>query len=101
VLLRALEPLEGVALMEDLRGTRDPRALARGPGRLAQALDIDKSLDGLDLCAAGPLWLATASRPAGKIGVSTRIGLTVDAERALRFYERGNPFVSGTKKLNA
>jgi DNA-3-methyladenine glycosylase len=101
VLLRALEPLEGMALMEDLRGTRDPRALARGPGRLAQALHIDKTLDGLDLCAAGPLWLATASKPAGKIGVSTRIGLTVDAERALRFYERGNAFVSGTKKLNA
>ena len=76
------------------------RELARGPGRLADALQIDPQLDGLDLCAAGPLWLGAEMQPAGRIGKSIRIGLTLEAHRVLRFYERGNPFVSGPKRLS-
>src|SRR3984893_3308948 len=57
VLLRALEPLEGIALMERHRGTHILVDLTRGPGRLAKAMDIDKRYDGLDLCAEDPLWL--------------------------------------------
>src|SRR5580693_6287887 len=64
VLLRALEPLEGIDRMERLRGGAGLRDLARGPGRLAQALQIDFTQDGLDMCAAGPLWLATGRRKA-------------------------------------
>src|ERR1700722_1537382 len=61
VLIRALEPLEGIALMERNRGISRLRDLARGPGRLAQALGIDKTLAGLDLCsAAGKIWLGSA-----------------------------------------
>jgi DNA-3-methyladenine glycosylase len=105
VLIRALEPLEGIAIMANNRGTERLRDLARGPGRLAQALKIDRSLDGLDLCRKGPLWLAHDDHGAseigkGKIGKSVRIGITREADRVLRFYLRGSPFVSGAKSLN-
>ncbi|MBV9758553.1 MAG: DNA-3-methyladenine glycosylase [Alphaproteobacteria bacterium] len=100
VLIRALEPLDGIALMrEHRRGARD-RDLARGPGRLAAALRIDLRLDGLDLCRPGPLWLGDDGWPGGEIGESTRIGITRDAERVLRFYLRGNRFLSGPTWLN-
>ena len=99
VLLRALEPLEGIALMQDRRGATRLRDLARGPGRLSAAMWIDKRNDGVDLCADGSLWLGTAVRETGSIGESVRIGLTREATRVLRFYESGNPFVSGPKRL--
>jgi DNA-3-methyladenine glycosylase len=106
VLIRALEPLEGIAIMASNRGTERLRDLARGPGRLAQALRIDRSLDGLDLCRTGPLWLARDDlEPSeigkAKIGESVRIGISRDADRVLRFYVRASPFVSGAKSLNA
>jgi DNA-3-methyladenine glycosylase len=100
VLLRAIEPAEGIELMQRNRGTTLLRDLARGPGRLADALQIEPQLDGLDLCAAGPLWLGDEMQPAGRVGKSTRIGLTLEAHRVLRFYERGNSFVSGPKRLS-
>jgi DNA-3-methyladenine glycosylase len=99
VLLRGLEPLEGIEWMQRHRRTKSLTELSRGPGRLAAAMRITRSLDGLDLCAKGPLWLGTATKPTGKIGVSVRIGITQEAHRLLRFYERGNPFVSGPKSL--
>lgn len=100
VLLRALEPLEGIALMERHRGVTRPLDLARGPGRLAAALQVDLRYDGVDLCGPGALWLGAAVRETGPIGVSLRIGITRDAHRELRFYERGNPFVSGPRALS-
>jgi DNA-3-methyladenine glycosylase len=99
VLIRALEPLEGIAIMQANRGVERVRDLARGPGRLAAALQIDLRLDGLDLCRKGPLWLAHDDHKAGKIGRSVRIGISRDANRLLRFYLRGSPFVSGPKSL--
>jgi DNA-3-methyladenine glycosylase len=100
VLLRAVEPLEGIERMELYRGTERVLDLARGPGRLAEAFHITRKLDGVDLCAPGELWLGTAFRPAGAIGVSVRIGITKEAHRPLRFFERGSPFVSGPKHLH-
>ena len=99
VLIRALEPLEGLPVMQHNRGVERLRDLARGPGRLAAALRIDRSLDGLDLCREGPLWLGRGEREAGEIGQSIRIGISRDAERPLRFYLRGSPFVSGPRSL--
>jgi len=99
VLVRALEPLDGVELMRVRRGTDRLIDLARGPGRLAAALAIDRRLDGADLCGKGPLWLGTALRPVGRIGRSVRIGITKETQRLLRFYERGNPFVSGSRAM--
>lgn len=102
VLIRALEPLEGIALMERNRGISRRRDLARGPGRLAEALGIDKALDGLDLCSAGgKIWIGSAAHRVGTIGVSVRIGITRDAHRRLRFFERGNRFISGPLALNS
>jgi DNA-3-methyladenine glycosylase len=104
VLIRALEPIEGVAIMRQNRGVERLRDLTRGPGRLAQALRIDRSLDGLDLCREGPLWLAgddSGGTAETEIGESVRIGISREAERVLRFYVRGSPFVSGAKSLNA
>jgi len=100
VLLRALEPLDGIELMQRFRKTARPRDIARGPGRLAQAMDIDKRYDGVDLCAAGPLWLGTPTRPIGAIGSSTRIGLTREVHRKRRFFERGSPYLSGPRSLS-
>ena len=99
VLLRGLEPLEGIDVMQRFRGGVGLLDLARGPGRLAQAMHIDFRQDGLDLCAAGPLWLAASRRKTGAIGKSVRIGLTRNVDRKLRFYEEGNPYVSGPKRL--
>jgi DNA-3-methyladenine glycosylase len=99
VLIRALEPLGGASIMERLRDTSRARDLTRGPGRLAEALNIDRRLDGVDLCDGGALWLASIKRPAGPIGASVRIGISRNVDPALRFYERGNPYVSGPRKL--
>ncbi len=113
ILIRALEPLEGIAEMERRRGTDRLYDLTRGPGRLAQALHIDRSVNGIDLCAPGPLWLGELASPRdlgaeklhldrqARMGVSRRIGITKAAHRLLRFYERGNRFVSGSSRLRA
>ncbi|HEY1736236.1 MAG TPA: DNA-3-methyladenine glycosylase [Methylovirgula sp.] len=101
VLLRALEPLNGIALMQERRGTTRITDLAKGPGKLAKAMAIDRQCDGLDLCAAGPLWLGMDAHLAGRPSRSVRIGITKEADRPLRFYVRGNVYVSGTRKLNA
>jgi len=99
ILIRALEPLEGLQLMQRHRKTTRLLDLTRGPGRLAAAFQIDRRHDGLDLCAPGSLWLAETSHPIGPIGKTVRIGITRAADQLLRFYERGNPFVSGPKRF--
>jgi DNA-3-methyladenine glycosylase len=100
VLIRAIEPTEGIAIMERNRGTERVRDLARGPGRLCAALEIDRRLDGIDLCRAGPLWLGFDGRASEEIGQSKRIGITRAADSLLRFYVRDNRFVSGPQALN-
>jgi len=100
VLLRALEPSGGIDLMRLRRRHASLIDLARGPGRLAEAMGIGPQHDSLDLCAAGPLWLADSARPAGEIGTSVRIGISREAERLLRFYEKGSPYVSGPRRLS-
>jgi DNA-3-methyladenine glycosylase len=111
ILIRALEPLEGIAEMERMRGTNRLYDLTRGPGRLARAMHIDRSVNGIDLCAPGPVWLGEITSPRDpaaekleldrrvRIGVSRRIGITKAAHRLLRFYERGSRFVSGASRL--
>ncbi len=100
VLIRAIEPTDGIGLMALNRGTERVRDLARGPGRLCAALRIDRRLDGIDLCQAGPLWLGSDGQAPGEIGLSKRIGITRAADSPLRFYARGNRFVSGPQALN-
>jgi len=100
VLIRAIEPSLGIAIMQRNRGTLRVRDLARGPGRLAAALEIDRRLDGIDLCQDGPLWLGSDDGAPDEIGQGKRIGITRAADSPLRFYVRGNRFVSGTQALN-
>lgn len=100
VLFRAGEPIIGVPEMMRRRGKGRLIDLASGPGKLCMAMGIGKAQDGTHYFDGGPIWLGEAVRPAGEIGVSVRIGITKDADRPLRFYERGSPFVSGPKKLS-
>jgi DNA-3-methyladenine glycosylase len=99
VLLRALEPLEGIEIMQRFRKTTRTRDIARGPGRLAQAMQIDKRYDGVDLCAGEALWLGTAARRIGPICSSTRIRLTREVHRKRRFFESGTPMSAGRGHL--
>jgi DNA-3-methyladenine glycosylase len=100
VLIRAVEPRDGVAFMQNRRGQAKTRDLARGPGRLCTAFAIDQSLDGVDLCQQGPLWLARGARRHADIGDSVRIGVTKGADARLRFFARQSTFVSGPRALN-
>jgi DNA-3-methyladenine glycosylase len=100
VLVRAIEPTIGVAIMARNRGAERLRDLARGPGRLCEALAIDRRLDGIDLCQGGPLWLGSDGQAPDEIGRSKRIGITRAPDSPLRFYVRGNLFVSGPQAHN-
>ncbi len=100
VLIRAIEPTIGVAIMERNRGAQRVRDLARGPGRLCEALAIDRRLDGIDLCRAGPLWLGSDGQGSGEVAHSKRIGITRAADSPSQFYVRGSRFVSGPQPLN-
>ncbi|MGA8535351.1 MAG: DNA-3-methyladenine glycosylase [Candidatus Tumulicola sp.] len=100
VLVRALEPLEGLNLMRRRRGVESLRELCRGPGRLCRALAIDRGLDGVDPVAHSELWLAAPSRLPGRVRTSRRIGIRQAAHRRLRFYEAGSPYLSGPARLS-
>ena len=99
VLIRAAEPLTGLAAMQRRRRHVSTRDLLRGPGRLCQTLAIDRGLDGIDLTQDHALWLSTRHAPE-KIGRSVRIGISKAEEAVLRFYERGSAFISGPTRLN-
>jgi DNA-3-methyladenine glycosylase len=105
ILIRAVEPLEGLELMKKHRGCSDMLGLTRGPGRLAAAFQINGSHDGIDLCAESELWLGVIENGSAQnstqtvIGETVRIGITRAADHVLRFYEAGSPFVSGPKRL--
>lgn len=95
VLIRAVEPVEGLELMAERRGIAPTSpTLTNGPGKLCQAFDIDGTRYGADLCK-GPLVLVDG--PAGEIGRSPRIGVDYAgswAKRPWRFFERENRYVS-------
>lgn len=99
ILFRALEPVEGIDAMEALRPGVPLRDLARGPGRLSQALGVEAAFDGVDLCLGHGLWIGRVDEPARPVGVTTRIGLSREMDRPLRFYELGSRFVSGPRRL--
>jgi DNA-3-methyladenine glycosylase len=94
VLIRALEPTRGIELMCAHRPGSRLRDLARGPGRVCAALGIGRDLSGVDLTTSRVLWLEAGRGPRPRLGISTRIGLSRDQHRQLRFLERDSPFVS-------
>jgi DNA-3-methyladenine glycosylase len=96
VLVRALEPVEGVELMLERRGAVPRAALARGPGNVARALGLTREHDGLDL-TRGPLWLSDRPARTGgyRIATGPRIGIRVAVDLPWRFFLSGHPCVSG------
>jgi DNA-3-methyladenine glycosylase len=101
VLLRALQPLTGIERMQRGRKHVRPVDLARGPGRLAAAMQVDLRHDGLDLFTGPRLWIGSDGYEVADIGVSVRIGLTKAADEHLRFFVAGSAHLSGSRTLNA
>ena len=92
VLIRAIEPLEGIAKMRRRRGLRDLRLLCAGPGRLCEALGISRAHNGLPLDAPPfRLYRRTAKI---EIAVGPRIGITKAVDHPWRFGLKGSPFLS-------
>ena len=91
VLIRAIEPVAGLAVMAARRGVSDPRLLCAGPGRLCQALGVDRSFDGLPLDAPP---FALSPGVALEVASGPRIGLTRGVETPWRFAARGSRFLS-------
>jgi len=100
VLVRALEPVEGVTIMRRRRGVELTERLARGPGCVARALGLTRADDGLDL-TRGPLWIldAPARREGRRILRTPRIGIRHAAERPWRYVLAGHPCASGPRQL--
>ncbi|UCD45714.1 MAG: DNA-3-methyladenine glycosylase [Candidatus Bathyarchaeota archaeon] len=95
VLIRALEPVDGIDRMFVNRGVSELKRLANGPGKLARALDVGKELHGVDVTkAGGELTVVEGSDEAFEIGSSHRIGVTRDLPRELRFFIEGSAFKS-------
>jgi DNA-3-methyladenine glycosylase len=92
VLIRALEPTDGLAAMRRRRGTREPRLLCSGPGRLAQALGITGAHNGLALDVL-PFALTAPTAPA-ELVTDVRIGISKAADLPWRYGLKGSPFVS-------
>ena len=101
VLIRAVEATLGEELMRKQRPVEAARNLTNGPGKLCLAMDIERRLDGVDLCdMASPLFIArnpaleTFRQERGRVVTTTRVGLTKAAHLPLRFYLEGSAFVS-------
>ena len=95
VLLRALEPLEGLAQMVIARGRERPVDLCSGPGKLAQAFGVDGAMNGADLVRGRTVWIETGTAVRRDlVGTSVRVGVRVGLDRAWRCYVAGDPFVS-------
>jgi DNA-3-methyladenine glycosylase len=94
VLLRAAEPIDGLAAMERARGTDRVRDLCRGPARLAQAFAVDRSLDGGDLVGGDEVWIERGAVSDGAVVRSgPRVGIRVGTDRPWRYWWEG-PWVS-------
>jgi DNA-3-methyladenine glycosylase len=95
VLLRALQPVNGIAEMKRRRRTEHIMDISNGPAKLTQAFDVTKALNGNDLTSGKRLYIAEPSqRERARISVTTRIGIKASAEKLWRFSIKDNPFVS-------
>jgi DNA-3-methyladenine glycosylase len=101
VLIRALEPIEGIEdIRRNRRFPRDERNLTNGPGKLCQAFAINKTQNGLDLTnKRSELWLEFGSASVVNVSCSPRIGIKVGLERHWRFYDSSSRYVSRSKPV--
>lgn len=93
VLIRAIEPVQGVELMMKRRKTKSMKNLTSGPGKLCQALGLDRSLNGADLCSE-EIWVEDRKEKTGKIKSTSRVGVTNGKNKKWRFYISDSEFVS-------
>ena len=93
VLIRALQPIQGLEAMVRRRGLVDPRLLCAGPGRLCQAFAIDLDDDGVDLCDERSLWVS-GDEPAHEVAVTRRVGINVAVDLPWRFVEADSRYTS-------
>jgi len=94
VLIRALEPLEGIERMAKNRGVSEVANLTDGPGKLTKALSIDGALNGEDAVKSRRLYVLDRDGPV-RFKASSRIGVSKGVEQQWRYFVEGNPFVSG------
>ncbi len=94
VLIRAVEPLAGIEIMSERRGTSDPKKLASGPGRLGQAFGIDMRLNGSMINREIRIRARVSE---SEISKSPRVGIRRATDLEWRFFERDNPFVSAAR----
>lgn len=95
VLIRAVEPLEGISFMKTFRGVEKLNQLASGPGKLCQAFQLDRSLNGKDLCRVGDLFIAAGTPiPDDRIVQTSRVGIREGQHHLWRFYIQNNAHVS-------
>jgi DNA-3-methyladenine glycosylase len=98
VLIRALEPVDGIEIMQRRRGVEKLKLLCSGPGRLCQALGIRLSDHGLDIVTSELLWVERGTPPLS-ISKSERIGISKARDRQWRFFVTGNEFVSARGRV--
>lgn len=94
VLLRALEPLEGLETMRRRRGGVPDRELCSGPGKLCQALGITRAMDGSRMASSGVIVRPPERQELSRIAVTPRIGITKAVDWPLRFCLAGSPWCS-------
>lgn len=101
VLIRALEPVDGIKEMKNRRGLEDIRRLTTGPACLCQAMGIERPFNGVDLANSDELFFQEPDEDSkvGAIKSSERIGVTSAKDLKLRFYVASNQYVSGPKRL--
>ncbi len=98
VLIRSVEPVDGIATMKRLRGTDDVRLLACGPGRLTQAMKISLVQNGADMTDEDS-GIFIEDGPAREVMAATRIGISRAVEKEWRFFDSASPFVSRKPRL--
>lgn len=94
ILIRAIEPTMGLETMKQNRPVKHLRDLSSGPGKLTLALDVDKSLNGVDATSADSLVYVLDNEHNHEVGTSHRIGVTRDLPEHYRYYVKNNEFVS-------
>ena len=97
VLIRGVEPIDGIKHMIRNRKGKDDINLTNGPGKLSQALQINKKLNNYDLTKKGKLFIVDSEKRMEKVLSSGRIGISMDVEKEWRFYLDGNTYVSKYK----
>ena len=98
VLIRAVEPLEGIEIMKKRRGKENIRDLTSGPGKFTQAFGIDNTHNGIKIYTRGEIYIEKGQKNF-EVERSYRIGVTHDLNIPLRFYIKGNKFVSVSKNV--